>query len=99
MLPACKRKAAQAPAPAAAGPGPTVLLLPSAGAADEGQLARGCARLMARQIDRATRRDAAMVALIVGVAPDRIGFVTPSSPLPLDQAFAAARGHGASMFA
>src|SRR5205807_8432136 len=65
----------------------------------DGVWARGCARLMARQIDRATGRDAALVALIIGATPSRVGFVTPSSPLPLDQAFTAARGHGATLFA
>jgi len=33
-----------------------VLLFPSAGKSEDGVWARGCARLMARQIDRADRK-------------------------------------------
>jgi len=103
LAPACKR--ASAPAPGA-GEGasatlrsPTVLLFPSAGKDADGVWARGCARLMARQIDRAAGRDTAVVALVVGVTPSKIGYVLPSAPILLDEARAMARKSGAAMLA
>src|SRR5262249_39672598 len=61
--------------------------------------ARGCARLIARQIDRAAGRDTAVVALLVGVKPTVIGYVLPSAPILLDEARLVARQNGARMFA
>jgi len=94
---ACHRKSRQAPAPAASRP--TVVLLPSAGEPADGLWARGCARLMARQIDRATGRDSALVALVLGAASRRVGYALPSAPVALDQGVAAAKRYGATLFA
>jgi hypothetical protein len=77
---------------------PDVVLLPSASDAADGTWARGCARLMARQINQAAGRDIAMVALVVGQTQDRIGWFLPSAPVALDQASAAAKRYGAKRF-
>lgn len=79
-------------------PHPDVVLLPSASEAADGSWARGCARLMARQINQAAGRDLAMVALVVGQTQNRMGWVLPSAPIALDQATAAAKRYGAKRF-
>ena len=101
LLPACKRGASSAGEAATSEPerSPTVLLFPSAGNKDDGVWARGCARLMARQIDRAAGRDTAVVALVVGVKQTGVGWVLPSAPVQLDEARQVARKYGAPLLA
>ena len=76
-----------------------MILFPSAGDLDDGVWARGCARLMARQIDRAAGRDTALVALVIGVTPSSVGYALPSAPVLLNEARVVARANGAPLFA
>jgi hypothetical protein len=97
LLTACHHKSQ--PAPDAGAAHPEVVLLASAADAADGTWARGCARLMAHQINQATGRDYAMTALVVAATPRRVGWILPSAPVTIDQGTAAAKKYGAKRFA
>jgi hypothetical protein len=95
-LAACHRGGKAAPDGGA--PHPDAILLPSAADPSDGTWARGCARLMARQIDQAAGRDVALTALVVAATPRRVGWALPSAPIAIDHALAAAKRYGARRF-
>ena len=85
-------------APDGGSPHPDAILLPSAADPSDGTWARGCARLMARQLDQAAGRDVALTALVVAATPRRVGWALPSAPIAIDHAVAAAKRYGAKRF-
>jgi hypothetical protein len=95
-LAACHRGGKAAPDGGA--PHPDAILLPSAADPADGTWARGCARLMARQIDQAAGKDVALTALVVANTQRRVGWALPSAPIAIDQATAAAKRYGAKRF-